>query len=90
MMCPLCRLAMPGGPGRYVAATAGAAFVFSICGSCDRRLARLPVAIQRKQMTIAADRVAADPERFDARVFPGQTEAHLFCKLASEFPDQAG
>ena len=88
--CPLCRLPL-GVPGRWISAfdTAGQDFVFVVCCRCAVRLGRLPLAVQRKQMAIAIQRLADRPERHPYRLMSSAAEADMLTVLLAEMPGQA-
>jgi hypothetical protein len=72
--------------GRLVAARdeVGQFFVFSVCTRCRDRLERLPIRLQGRQLLAALRQVAAHPDRYPFRQFPGEIEARLYCRLEAE------
>ena len=83
--CPLCRLPIRQ-IGRLVAFkdSAGKCFVFEVCAGCSKRLDRLPVVVQNRQLEAAVSQLEKHPSRYLLRAFPDEHSAHLFVHLEAE------
>jgi hypothetical protein len=83
--CPLCRRPLHA-VGQITAGQdyAGQYFSFPVCWDCALRLGRLPKNVQFKQLQIAVNRLADDPQRFGVMYHADKWAAKLYVALESE------